>query len=350
MALPNLGASPRAVDMPTDPSQRDIRSNERDYLLEGNVHGAVDIDVSAGGTVTPTIVQRLENGFIRFTGSPATDPVLEIPETALQIELANDSTRTMTTTAADGELLLESVDSLLLEDGSGVLLLEAPSSLVPAGETRILFKDGDVFRSVGRVGLQSGALLHGGGVDPTGNINFADFVLARPEMRDVSLTVATPSSSSNVLTLDMENGNVFDVTLTEDVTTLNLNNPPDHIPDLLLEDGSGGLLLEDGSGVLLREKTDQVGLITLVVTQDGTGGWDTTWPASVKWPKNTTSRLLRENGIQGILLEDGSGSLVLEPFEDSALITTALAKNIVMLKTLDAGVTWYAVISFVDIK
>lgn len=87
-------------------------------------------------------------------------------------------------------------------------------------------------------------------------IDMGDQALTRPKLKDFSEFSTTPSSSSGTLTLDLENGNGFQVTLTEDVTTLVLSHPP-------------------ASGAF--------GSATLILVQDGTGGWDVTWPASIKW-------------------------------------------------------------------
>ena len=320
MALPNLGAHPRATDMGTT-DQREVRSNERDYLLDGSNHGAVNIDVSAGGTIDPSTEERLANGLVRFTGSPSSDPVLNITETERFLEFENTTSQDITTTAADGELLLETgVDSLLLEDGSGVLLLEAPSVLIPANETRVLMKDGDVFREIGRVGLQVGALLHDGKVDVTGNFNWADFEIARPKFKDTALTKTASSSSSGTLVLDLSLGNVFDVTLTEDVTTLTISNPP-----------------------------SSSGSFTLFAKQDGTGGWIITWPASVSWGK-FSDKLLLENGVESLLLEDGTGVLLLElaSTEDQTLDPDAV--DIYSFVTVDVGTTWDAFVLGLDMS
>ncbi len=259
MTLSNLELHPRAVDMDTS-VQRDILSNERDYLLDGSAHGAVNVDVASGGTITPTLEERLANAHLRFTGSPSTDPVLDIPETALQLELQNSATRDIITTAADGNLVLEvGVDELLLESGDK-LLLETSSVLVVVGERKIYFKDGTVFRETGNVGIPDNAFLAEGSVPATGNFAWGDFVISRAKFKDTSLTLTTPSSSSGTLELDMEDGNVFEVTLTEDVTTLTLSNFP-------------------ASG--------KAGSMIFIAKQDGTGGWDITWPAAVKWEQDT---------------------------------------------------------------
>ncbi len=297
MALPNLGAHPDATDMGTT-LQREIRSNSRDKLLDGSNNGAVDVDVSSGGTITPTTDERLANGFINFTGSPPTDPVLEISETARQIALLNSSTKDIISTSSDGDLLLEDgVDSLLLEDGSGVLLLETSTVLVPASETRLFQKDGVTYRAIGNVGLEVGALLHSGQVDVTGDQNWADNRHDRAEFKDYSFTTTSPSSAAGTLELDMENGNYFDVTLTENVTTLTFSNPP-------------------ASG--------KAGTIIFIASQDAGGGNVITWPGSVIWERATGT-------------------------SPDQTITT-LAVDIYMFLTVDAGTTWYGFVLGLDMK
>lgn len=68
--------------------------------------------------------------------------------------------------------------------------------------------------------------------------------------------MSTPAISSGVLTLNLELGNVFVVTLTENVTTLNFANVP---------------------------PSDFATNITLVLTQDATGSRTFVWPSSIKW-------------------------------------------------------------------
>lgn len=92
-------------------------------------------------------------------------------------------------------------------------------------------------------------------------INGYDAELSRYNIKDYSIENTTPSSSSGTLTLDLENGNDFDVTLDENVTTITVNNWP-------------------ASGVL--------GKFTLAFTQDGTGSWTVAFPAGWKSPQNET--------------------------------------------------------------
>jgi hypothetical protein len=88
-------------------------------------------------------------------------------------------------------------------------------------------------------------------------INMQDQLLTRPELKDFSETSTTPAVDAGTLSLDLETGNVFDVLLTADVTSLNLLNAP-------------------ASG--------RAGAATLIVRQDATGGRTVAWPGSVKWP------------------------------------------------------------------
>ncbi|MDA8976444.1 hypothetical protein N9F73_00555 [bacterium] len=98
-------------------------------------------------------------------------------------------------------------------------------------------------------------------------------------------TYATGSSSSNVLTLNLETGNVFQTTLTENITTLTLSNPP----------ASG-----TAYGFVLR------------IVQ-GASGFTVTWPSSIKW-----------SGGFAPVVSTGSGDIDVYGFF-----------------TTDAGTTWY---------
>lgn len=79
-------------------------------------------------------------------------------------------------------------------------------------------------------------------------------------LKDFEEEATTPSSSAGVLTLNMELGNSFDVTLDENVTSLVLSNPP---------------------------ATGNFGSITLILRQDGTGGFTFAWLAAIKWDGGT---------------------------------------------------------------
>lgn len=91
-----------------------------------------------------------------------------------------------------------------------------------------------------------------------GFLQMADFEIRRALMVDYAIKHNAVSSSSGTLTLDLSTGNSFVTTLTENVTTVTLSNPP---------------------------PTGSYGEITLKVIQDAGGGaYTMTWPASVLWP------------------------------------------------------------------
>lgn len=104
-------------------------------------------------------------------------------------------------------------------------------------------------------------------------------VLAEPD--------SSPSSASGTLILDLDISNVFDVTLTESVTTLTISNIP-------------------ASG--------RVAKMILMLTQSGAGSFTVTWPAAVVWPGATAP----------------------------TLSTPAGDIDIIDLFTNDGGTTWYA--------
>ncbi len=80
-------------------------------------------------------------------------------------------------------------------------------------------------------------------------------------------TRTSPSISSNSLTLDLNNGNIFNVNLNANITTITINNPP---------------------------SSQFVGNFTIIFTADGTPR-SITWPASVKW-SGSAPTLTSSNG------------------------------------------------------
>lgn len=107
-----------------------------------------------------------------------------------------------------------------------------------------------------------------------------------PLITDYGVAYSTPSSSSGAITFDLEDGNVFFVTLTENITSITLSNPV-------------------ASGTYCE--------IVIEFLQDSTGGRTVAWPASVKWPSG----------------------------EAPVITTTATTgRDKVFLSTRDGGTTW----------
>jgi hypothetical protein len=110
-------------------------------------------------------------------------------------------------------------------------------------------------------------------------------VLTSKELKDYSETVSTNATSGIAATIDLDNGNVHDLTLTANCT-LTFSNPP---------------------------ATGKAGSFTLILRQDATGSRTVTWPASVKWSGGTAP----------------------------TLTTTASGIDILTFTTLDAGTAWF---------
>ncbi len=231
---------------------------------------------------------------IRLTGTPGAAFTVEFADGNKQAEIENVSGQSATIETATGA---------------------SSPPVVPTALTAIIQVHGTDITRFGIVGLQVGALLHSGQVPLTGSQDFSERKIKRALLKDTSYEVTSPSSSSGTLILNMELGNWFDVTLTEDVTTLTLDNPPVGSSRILLEDGLGSLFLEDGSGYLINEVSDAVGNIFFIARQDNTGGWSITWPASIIWERDTGES------------------------PDQTLAADAV--DVYWFFTLDGGTTWY---------
>lgn len=110
-------------------------------------------------------------------------------------------------------------DTLLGFDGSGAAAEITPGQGIDVAGAVIAADVASVFGRTGTVTAESG--------DYDGlPLNLQDAPLTRPEIRDYSETSNTPTIAGGALTLDLEAGNVFDVVLTEDVTSISVVNAP----------------------------------------------------------------------------------------------------------------------------
>jgi hypothetical protein len=119
--------------------------------------------------------------------------------------------------------------------------------------------------------------------------------LIRPELRAYSETSRTPKIMGEALTLDLQTGNVFEVTMTENVLSLVLANPP-------------------GGGI--------AGSCVLIVKQDANGGRTLAWPGSIRWP----------GGVQ------------------PSITAAKNAIDLFAFVTRDGGVTWYGFVGGQDFR
>lgn len=112
----------------------------------------------------------------------------------------------------------------------------------------------------------------------------ADATLTRPDLVDYAETRSTPTITTNAATVNFEIGNVAVITLTANITTLTISNPP-------------------ASG--------KIGTMTVWLVQDGTGGRTVTWPAAVDWGDQTAPTIASSANLETIvtlLTRDGGTS------------------------------------------
>ena len=123
--------------------------------------------------------------------------------------------------------------------------------------------------------------------DANGDVNISEELKAK----SYNETYAAITSSSGTATIDCESGNVFSLTLSENVTTFTWSNPP---------------------------ASDTSYAFSLKVIQDASAsGYTITWPAAVDWPSGTAP----------------------------TLTSTASAVDQFVFYTHDNGTTWYGFVA-----
>lgn len=118
-----------------------------------------------------------------------------------------------------------------------------------------------------------------------GNLDCSDLEVQRAELKDISATKTSPTISSGVIDFNMENGNVFDVTLTENITSITFTNWP---------------------------ATGNYGWCKVRFKQDATGSRTVTgWPAAVDWiggaaPTITTTASTGKDWLEFTTMDAGT--------------------------------------------
>ena len=103
----------------------------------------------------------------------------------------------------------------------------------------------------------------------TNDLDADDKVISKPEIKDYAETKTAPESDTNVLTLDIVNGNVFSTLLDENVTTLNFSNP---------------------------SATGKACSFTWIMTQHSTAV-TVAWPGSVAWDSGTAPTISEDDAV-----------------------------------------------------
>ena len=275
MALPQSGGHTDGGTVTVGQGTKEDTSNNLDALLDNMMNQPTEFVTTAGGTLnlnTPqaNLDQYLESGLISFTGSPAGAYNIIVPDGNKRIAFRNASGQTATFDTVSGA---------------------TPTQALLDGVTKIYQIRGVEITLVADVSTATGALLANGTVVPIGAFNWADQELSRAELKDYSETAPTPAAAATI-DLDLETGNVFTPTL-DQATTFTFSNPP---------------------------ATGIAGSFTLIVTQDGTGTWTISWPATVDWHEATVP----------------------------VPTTVAGDVNIFSFLTVDAGARWYGFIGGID--
>lgn len=196
------------------------------------------------------------------------------------------------TSASNAETYWNNFNNLYLGTASSDPTTDNDGSALDGGELYYNTVDNRLY--VYDSGTSSWEQLHGdffkdGSVAMEGTLD-----MAGNHLLDYTESDSSPSSSSGAITFDIDVGNIFDVTLTENITSITFSNVP-------------------GTGCVN---------IVLVLTQDATGSRTVTWPASVKWHGGTAP----------------------------TLTTTGNAVDIITMFTIDGGTTWYAFTSGQDMQ
>jgi hypothetical protein len=126
--------------------------------------------------------------------------------------------------------------------------------------------------------LQVSKIGRGGPIDMQGQ------QITRAILRNLCSASTTPSIRAGILTLDLQAGNMFEVTLTENVVSLTLANPP-----------AVGL----------------AGSCYIILKQDSRGGRTLAWPGTIRWPGGISPRISSaENAVDifFVLTRDGGAT------------------------------------------
>ena len=269
MALPQLTLHTDSGFVTEGQDDKEDESNLLDSLLDNAINKPTDFSVTAGGTFnlnTPqvNIDLYLGSGLIRLTGTPGAATTIIVLDGNKRIAFFNDSSQATTINTVTGA---------------------ASPVQIAAGATKTIHTRGAEITIVADDATQTGALLADGSVNVTGNFDWVDKELKRPLLIDYGEASNAPASAASI-TLNIETGNTFDVTMDQN-TTLVFDNPT----------ASGNACS-----------------FTLYLRQNATGGWVVTLPATVRW----------ENGTP------------------PTFSTAANQYDIISFVTIDAGTNWHA--------
>ena len=222
-------------------STADALTTARTITLDGDVSGAVNFDGSANITLTTTIADDSHNHTIANVDG------LQAALDAKQATITGAAT-----TIDDADL---TTDRAVISDASGKVAVSSVTS------TELGYVSGVTSNIQTQLDAKLSSLdlsSYTGDVDITGELVVDSY----------NETYAAITSSSGTATIDCEAGNVFALTLSENVTTFTWSNPP-------------------ASGTAYG--------FSLKVIQ-GSSAYTITWPPAVDWPNATAPTLSTGSG------------------------------------------------------
>jgi hypothetical protein len=235
------------------------------------------LPVSNGGSGVTTLT---DGGVLLGAGTSAIEATTALTDGQLLIGSTGVNPVPATLTAGTGINITEGTGSITVDTSASIAkTYSADSGTATPAENSLTISGGNGIDTSG-----TGSDITVTAVDRstrTSNLDFDDNELSKPELKDYAETLITDTSASNVWTIDFEDGNHHEITLTENITTISISNPP---------------------------STGRVGALVLYMTQDGTGGRTVTFPSNIKWSDSavpTITTTASRTDIVTLITRDG---------------------------------------------
>lgn len=200
--------------------------------------------------------------------SANTDPVVADAD-GLFPDIFTDIQGTVTLETSAGVNVYGPIDFFAPEDGittlaaSNVSVLDTAGNFTAINAETVLKEISDDWAKLARINTFSAIQTF------TAALQISDQELRRALLLDYAIKHNSISSSAGTLTIDLTTGNSFVTTLTENITTVTISNPP---------------------------VTGDYGQFVIKIIQDGAGGaFTVAWPASVIWPGGIAPTITTSN-------------------------------------------------------
>ena len=248
-----------------------VKTNTNLSLLADSIAGAVPLNVAGTGDYTLSTASGASDesrySILVLTGLLTGNRNVIVPSSPKNYVVINQTTGAFTVTLKQSA----GTGVVITRDGPNLVVCTSTTALDSIGATTFTKPLIASTSSATARGILSAAALAANVF--TDEQNLADNLLTRPYIKDYAEVATSPTISGGTLALNLENSNVFTVSLNAAITTLTISNPP---------------------------ATGRAGSFTLILTADGTAR-AVTWPAAVKWPGGTAPTLTSTNGKRDVL-------------------------------------------------